>query len=58
MNVLIDKENSIARASVVNVRVNSYTIYDSKKGINVVVKLYVPTRNSAQIYGDDGNRYG
>ena len=43
LNECIDKENSIACASAVNVRVNSYTTYDSKKGINVVVKLYVPT---------------
>lgn len=38
----IDAENPMTRASVVNVRVNSYATYDSKKGINVVVKLYAP----------------
>lgn len=29
----IDTENPMTRASVVNVRVNSYATYDSKKGI-------------------------
>lgn len=38
----IDTENPMTRASVVNVRVNSYATYDSKKGISVVVKLYAP----------------
>lgn len=38
----VENEDIIMRASVVNVRVNSYATYSAKKGINVVVKLYAP----------------
>lgn len=38
----LETEDTMTRASVVNVRVNSYATYDSKKGINVIVKLYAP----------------
>lgn len=38
----IDTDDVMTYASIVNVRVSSYATYDSKKGINVVVKLYAP----------------
>lgn len=38
----LDENETLPLSEVVNVRINSYATYDSKNGVQVKVKLYVP----------------